>query len=297
MATARTVLQSIASQVSTVTAGIIVNGLAAPVVGGVGWPSTKVLQDIPKGATTVFGVFDRGGSRNTTRWPRIFAVPDVVTAAGISVASYTGGSPMMSTPAVLTLTGTPIANDAVVFQFGNFVGAPEGFSGGSVVVGYVSQGSDTLSTFATALAAQISTITGLSAVASAGVITITNTTGNKIYSTAAVGNQVLRTNEYNRISRRVGVAFWCPSEVYRQAITDVFESQLAQLRNMYGFQLANNEWVRVEYDHDIYIDDQQLQSVFRRDFFMNCEYGVTGTETAWPVLGGAFTLTVQDPTN
>lgn len=288
MATARAVMNKLASIMAPVVAGIQVSGQSAPVTFGIGWPSTNKIQDVPKASAGVFtslcGIFDRGAGNNTTRWPVIAAVPDVVGACGL-VCDLVDNSPLLTT-ATLTLTGSPNTNDTVVFQYGNGVVLSPGYLESTALVGYKALVSDTLATFATALAAAISTIAGLTAVSSGGVISITSTNA-PTYAVANAANQSVRTNEYNRLNRHLAVTFWCPSELHRQALTDPIESFLVQTRSSYGFQLANGEWVRLMYERDAYIDDAQLQSIFRRDFFMECEYGLTGSVLAYPILGAS----------
>lgn len=284
MATANQVLTALAGKVVTATTGL------SSLLTAVGWPPANLIQDTAKGAYSVCGVFDRGVTVNTQRWPRITACNDVNVAPGVSVVSFTGASPLETT-ATLTLSGTPTINDTCVVQVGNGVGVV-GEAVTSAVAGYKAVLGDTLSTFATALAGQISLITGLSASASSGVITITSSLP-PTYLQANIANQGTRTTEYTRIARHIAIVFFCPNEPTRQQLTDPVESMLAQLRSFYGFTLANGEWVRVLYERDLYSDDHQLQNVYRRDFFLECEYGITGTEPVYPVLGDVFSVTLE----
>jgi hypothetical protein len=285
MATARNVLDALNQFVLTICSSLV----PAPGVlrSAVGWPPMPKLQAIPQSQDVLVSVFDRGVSLNTTRWPIIPASNDIASATGVSVVASANASPLLGGQTlVITCSGTPLVNDTAVLQFGT--------GSGNVLGGYTAVGGDTLSTFVTAWTAAIATsLAGLATVTRIGsIISVTNTSAAQQYCTVNAANLATRNTEYNRLSRHIAVSFFCPTEIVRQAVTDPFESQLAQSRNGYGFQLANTEWVRLMYERDIYIEDQQLQGVFRRDFFMECEYGITGLAIVYPVLGTTSTLTV-----
>lgn len=282
MATTRTVLQELVTQLQAGPDG----GSALPSPPtfslAVGWPPEDAIMSVPKTGHAIGSVFDAGPAPlDRTRWHAIAAVPDTNVAPGVTATLGGSGFLLSGNTATVTIGGTPIAGDAV------------GLQAGSNAASYVATGSDTVDTIATGLASAINTSSlSVTATASGAVVTLT-ATGTTLVS-VATANQGTRTTEYHRISRFVRCRIWCPQETgsnSREAIGDPIDLTLAQLEQDFGFQVPNDEWVRVTYDPgDIYDESLQLKDIYVRDFRVRLEYGVTGTELVYPVVGTNLTF-------
>lgn len=279
MATTRQVLQSLTTEIQGGPDG----GSALPsppdFVLAVGWPPEDAIMSVPKTDNAIAGVFDAGPAPlDHTRWHKIPAVPDTNVTPGISATLSGSGFLLSGNTATLTISGTPKVGDAVGVQVGNNAAS------------YVALSGDTDSTIAAGLAAAVNAASlAATAVAVGPVVTLT-ATGTVLVS-VATGNQGTRTNEYHRICRFVRCRLWCSSEAARESIGDPIDLVLAQLEQDYGFQVPNGEWVRLMYDPgDIYDESLQLKDIYLRDFRVRLEYGVTGTELVYPVVGTGLTF-------
>lgn len=284
---------------------------------GIGWPSVQMLQANVKGANAVVSVYDRKLAKDTTRW-RPIILSDVVTATGIAnIVSGNNIAPAGS--ATITLTGTPVNNDAIsaVIRNPTIPFAPSGggnllLEGGDGILelegggafeleagtaGWtntwavvVSAGpSDTIVTIAAALAAAINADPLLSqwvsASATGPVVTVTSLlTRGTLVLNSYVGNNGLRTTEVARRSRMMQIVVWTPTEEIRQAVGDPIETLIAGLQNNFGIQFPDGTFGRVAYGSDFYLEDDTLQDTYRRDFLFSVEYGITQQDQLYSVL-------------
>lgn len=283
MATARQVLDGLVTQLTP-----LFTGFTPTVYCGVGWPSERAIAQVTQGGSSLVAVYDGDGTRNTTRWNRIQATP--VTAApapGVTSALNTGFLSPNGGTLTITLSGTPNAQDAVVFQ-------AQGPTAYALLGTATAVASETLDSLAAALANSINTGTYanplVTATANDAVITITNESALPYVCSTGTANQGSVLWENRRVERHVRVIGWTQNEVIRQAVTDPIDSTLAQLENYFGYYLATGESVRVMYRSDSYVEDAQLSDVYRRDFRVSLEYGTTQLDTLYPVLANAFTF-------
>ena len=272
MATTRTVLQAMVSQIAAVTPSSPSFSLA------VGWPPEDAIMSVPKTGYAVGGVFDAGPApADRTRWHAITAVPDTNSVPGLTAVLSGSGFLSSGQHATVTIGGSPIVNDAVGIQCG--------YQAATVVA----TNGDTTTTIAAGLAAAVNASSVAATATSAGAV-LTLTATSSIPVSVATSNIGTRTTEYHRITRFVRCVIWCPSEATRESIGDPIDLLFAQLEQNYGFQVTNGEFVRVLYDQgDLYDESLQLKDIYRRDFRTKLEYGVTGTSSIYPVVG--FNLT------
>jgi hypothetical protein len=208
-------------------------------------------------------------------------------APGVTAALNTGFLKPNGSTVTATLSGTPNVNDAVVFQ-AETVFAP------AVLASATAVASESLTTLAAALTTQINSgpyANALVTATSTGpVITITNNSATGYNCGVNSGNVGSVLWENRRVERHVRVISWTKTEVIRQQVSDPVDGLLAQLENYWGYHLATGEGVRLIYRSDSYVEDAQLSDVYRRDFRISLEYGVTQLDTLYPVLATAFTF-------
>ncbi len=270
MATTAIALSALGAQVAA-SAGLP----ASPALTiGYGWPSESTVMRVATGEVgPLASVYDEGVPRNTTRWHPIPAIADSVVTAGLAAAL---SAAVTSTTATVTLSGTPKANDCVAVGGFNTPLAAQAAS-------YTANATDTLDTIAAGLAAAINAaMTVVTASASGAVVTLTAV--GTVSLSVGVANQGTKTTEFKRVERRVRVVLWTPSEATRQSYGDPIDSQLARLYAGYGFQTVAGDWVRLAYQSDQYVEQEQLRDIYRRDFRLTLEYGVTGQDVLYPVL-------------
>lgn len=264
-------------------------GVSPPVRCGIGWPPLDALQDVAKGNSSLGTLFPVG-SENTTRWAgRTYAQAETITAAGLTATV----SPALVLPggtATITLGGTPGVNDAVVFAGSGPIAVAPTLADAIATTG------ESLSALATALAASINAAAGTLYTATASGAQVTVTNGYTVAANVAVnvGNIGTALRETRRVNRHVQLTFWTRDETTRQAVTDPVDSLLGTLED-FGFYYAGttgaSESVHVKYSSDHYSDEDQLRDVYRRDFHISLEHGVTVLDPLYPVLGVALTFT------
>jgi hypothetical protein len=279
VATARLVWNSLLSQLKTATTGLLVLGNSAPVQCQIDWPSVGAIQNIARGGVLV-SLFDRGESKVTTRWLKFRATPLNINPTGITTRLSMSLIPGTET-ATITLGGIVNANDAVsaVVQSGPT----------TLMAVAIATGADTPTTMATKLATAINEAetlnTWITASVSGSVVTIINNLAVTLKAASNVGNTATRQVEVGRVKRDVQITVWTQIEEAREVIGDVIELLLYQLQTNFGVALADGTYARVVITGDHHSKDTALQDVYRRDFFIDVEYGVTYEEQAWAVLG------------
>lgn len=267
------------SQINTALAA---SSLTADV--GIDWPPKDRLDAISNGACgpgvkPVISIFDAGGIKNSTRNTLLIPVqaPNYGTPGGRLVANRTS----VGEGDVVTLTGSlvPIAFDCFFLALD--------LPNSTLFAEYIANGSDTLTTSLTALTAQINLISGLTAVYSSGPQTITVTLSGSIGGPFNVRTGVVNVGGYvqevERVTRRLQITTWTANTTDRASFGACLENLFANLEVNFGFILADNSWCRVMVGNDMIQKDLQFNNLYRRDFFLDCEYPLTQTIPAWVV--------------
>jgi hypothetical protein len=243
---------------------------------GIGYPPVTAFQNAGRtGGPPVVSIYDRGVAKDTTRWLPKQAVPETITAASITAAL---SNPYTAAGATFTLTfgNTAIANDA----WGMTV---RGGANGPIT--YVASAAETADAFATGVGSAISgAFSNLGVSVSGAVVTVTNNSGAGIAVTSAVGNVVSRMIEVHRTRREAQIIVASNTPDNRDALADPIDVLLGQYEVDFGYQLADDTWVRVWSQGDISLEDNIQHNVFRRDFIVSLEYGVTYLESGYSVL-------------
>ncbi len=220
-------------------------------------------------------IYDRNVAKDVTRWVPKTAVEPVVTAATVTV---TLSNPFVDRSGTATLTFSPSAaiNDA----FGLAVSGA--IYGGAT---YAATAAMTASAFAAAVASAITTaLPEIGAVASGDVVTLTNNSAGTLYLQATVGNQTSFLQEVHRTRREAQIIVAANTPNNRDLLADAIDETLATSEIDFGFTLADGTWVRVWNQGDISLDDNITHNVYRRDFVVGLEYGVTYQDLGYSVL-------------
>ena len=255
-----------------------VQGMPVNVVAAVGWPPIKVLHDIVRqpGLSAAVGIYDMKSASNVTRWsPTV--VSQVMPAAGVTAMLAN-----ITLPTTLTIGGSVNDGDAI----GVTVCLGGGNSGGAVAV--IPAGT-TLSGVASLIASTIAAdpILGPTVIATATgpQVTLTAVDGFPHFVTAATGSVGTQVTEVGRRNRDLQVVVWTGSEPSRQAATDPIEALIASLESSGTWlQLPDGTQGRVKSMNDYYIESGSPADLYRRDFHIQVEYGVTTLDPIYSVL-------------
>jgi hypothetical protein len=271
------IMQQISADLKTII------GTQTPAVAiGIGWPPVETLQGVGQGDGNLITVFDRNPARDSTRWMPFYTgnmvVPDASITTVLGVPQVAAGH-----TTTLTVTGTP--------SFANGDAASLNVNGAGIV--YITVSNDTLNSFTAALAAAINTaFTGVvTASASANVITLTNVSSlsvNLTSLTGAGGNILL---EVERKARSVQVVVWANTMEQRETIAGLIESRFADLQSQFGYTFSDGTMARLTVHSDVNRDDNLLQNVYRRDFVIGLDYGVTVADKVYSVLAQPLNVT------
>ena len=271
MSTWRQVYSGLQSAVSGALTGVT----PAPQV-GIGYPPVTAFQNAGRtGAPPIVSVYDRGVSRDTTRWIPKLAVPEVITAASIT-QSLSNPIIVPGGASTITFGNTAIAQDAwgLVTQ-----------GGVSGVVTYVAASAETADAFASGVATALSGAFGSFGVSVSGaVVTIVNNSTKDVLIQSNVGNVSSSMIEVHRTKREGQIIVAANTPDNRDALADPIDTLLAQMEVDFGYQLSDGTWVRLWSQGDISLEDNIQHNVFRRDFVVTLEYGVTYLETGYSVL-------------
>jgi hypothetical protein len=240
-----------AALVAAITqAAMTANGSTCPVLGGYALrvyrgtpPNTALTQDRGSGVVdiSVFPVPD--ATRNTTRWGTQSFTTGIM--AGLSV-SVTGQTATFSGVAVAGELAGLLVNDQP------FV--------------YRASAGDTAALVAASLAdlvraTQICWLQNAS-LKIPGAVTL-------VARTAGVASVL---QEWARQSQDVRISVWAPSPASRDAVCGALSAALAQISFLL---LADGSSGRLIYRKTASFDDDQVASIYRRDFVFEIEYGTT----------------------
>jgi hypothetical protein len=273
MATAFGALSLLSSLVTQAVQGVLVGG--QPPVVGVGWPNVNALQDVGRTRTALVNIYNRRAQR-TTRWPPMLMAPP--PSVGVTIAPASLEVPAGGT-ATVTLGGSPLANDAVGLTVTHLLQV----SGATVTEAQAVSPSQFASDLATAVNATAPVSSWLAASASGAVVTL-RSLGPAVSVATAAGTQVSAFIEVARELRHCSIHVWTARELDREAVGDPIVASLAQLTSQFGAQFPDGTWARVRYEGDLYVEDDLFKDLYRRDLFVDLEYGITTTELLYSVL-------------
>jgi hypothetical protein len=288
------VMGALAAAVKAATTGLTVGSppVALNVAVGTDWPSINVLQNVANGTSgPVVAVFDRRVGKNSTRWSP-FIYNQVTTAATLTTAVVPASGVVAPLGAcTIDLGGTPGVADAVSCVVTNraLVVSLDGVLGPTMAAQVVSAiAGDTASTMAAKLAAAINgdaTLgTWLSAVAAGPVVTLTSlVAGAPLLVQSFAGNGGSQTRELGRRDRQFSITVWVATLEARRVIVDAIAALIANLQVVF-LTAADGAPVQVLFGNDFDLDDNTLEDVYRHDFLVHVDYGVTTTDQLYAVL-------------
>jgi hypothetical protein len=279
-------------QAALTTPAIVVAGLTVVPATGVGWPPLKVLQDVARAGTAnvPISIYDRKIGRNTTRW-----LPEVVAQTIVPATLTTALSRAIIPP----LTATTITLGATVTP-GDAVSALLSYPGkGSAAQVAVGGSSDTPTTLAAALAAQINADTTLNtwvtATAAGPVVTLSNIMSNVTLGLQSyTGNGGTQTMEIARRERSVQITCWSRTQQIREGVVDPINNMIATDELNFGLTMPDGTVARLCYVNDFDIEDDTLEDVYRHDFMVSIEYPVTVLDQLYAVLAPIVGITVEN---
>lgn len=285
MPTLETILDTVKDNVSSSMSGLKLGDSDLTFLIGKGWPSKKMFDDASKSRLgVVVAVNPNPMVRNVTRWnPQCVQRTAVATALAASVSASVI-EPGESVEVTLSLAPGETAikeNDAVgvPIHLGLF---DEGATAKAVV-------GETLTTLAVKLRDAINARpvlnTWVTATAEGAVVTITNAlgAGKGLKVEAHTGNIATDEYEYARRIRYVDICTWHYSPDARVVTGNKLETTIAQWE--YEWLTDSNGYsLRVESVGDRVSDKDVLSNLYRRDFCLSIEYGVTVQEQLWAIL-------------
>lgn len=249
---------------------VILNG--SPVDGRVfsGWPNPQML-DADMGATPpIFSVsvFPQAGNervttRFTRRWHDLPATPPTITA------TVSNGA--------ITIGGAITAGHYVTVHAGNKPAS------------YAAAANDTLATFATALAAALTTA-GVASSASGPTITVPAAFRDRLtIRTAAPGRSVC---EVSRSDQRYHITIWAPNNAVRAAVAKIVKPALDTIDTL---PLPDNftAWIRLESSSDV--DRAGKANLSCRDLYYWVEYPTTIGMVGYPIT--TFVSKIEQDSN
>lgn len=258
-----------AALVALIAQTLYPNGTAQPSVTGVptviygGWPTASQLD-------TDLGGFANGGTgrlhvtvfptatekRETpyrTQWEELAVTAPTLTATIAAQTVTMGGT--VTTPQNVAL----IVDDAAYV--------------------YAVQGTDTLTTIATALAAMVPGASNAGA-----VITIPNGAAIRAARTGAGGTM---QRETRRLMRVMQITVWADTPANRDATAQAVDVALSGIERI---TLPDQTQGRLLYQSSHQVDAQSKANLYRRDIMYSVEYGTTQTVAATTVIAGEETL-------
>ena len=263
---------------------------------GPGWPTLETLQQqVAQNAQVIVSVYDRGASRDSSRF-MLYTASEFNTVAGVTTSlSSTQLAPLGSV--VITIGGSPVADDAVSFVTQN------GRTVSAAVTAPASAG-ETTTQIAAALAVAINIQaplnTWVSASATGSQVTVTNLGSANLSVSTYAGNIGTRYVEEDRKIRDIQVDVWAPTDAARTATGKLIDTRLAYLDAHFGLQgvgppTDDGTWVRVRDMGDRFIDGDVLKDVYRWMWLVTLEYGQTYAEQLYSVLVFEPTFKVTTP--
>lgn len=276
--------------------GKAIEALSPPFTGQVtiaeGWPAEAfLLQNVAaKGAVSI-SIFDRGPAKNMTRWSPFVAV-EFPHETGITAELSDTVLPDGDT-VTLTLGGVVKQNDAVALT--GFLRGPIVNHGAVAIAGptVVETPQDMAAKLSTAINADPDLSQWMTASVVGAVITLEGINGAPVKLRVAVGNIRIQIVENARFMRELQVVVWAGTPVARGIIGKAISEELAQVYVDFGLKNAIGEWVRIIPFGDLLNDNDATRALYRRDFLVNAEYGITAQQVAYDILSPRPSLTVE----
>lgn len=257
--------------VNAIGAALYPNGSGNPSVTGTatkiypGWPDEIALNaDLAAGVVNISVDNLPGVYRDVTRYKRQWIVPTQVTPT--ITATVIGMT--------ATLSGTITAGHYVTLLAGH------------QAVSYAATANDTLSTIATALAAQF--VAPIVASANGASVTITSGAASLTARTAAPTTGLM---EVQRQQVRMMVTIWAPNNATRAAAGAIVNQTLCATVD---YALPDGFALHLEKALERDTDKDMNRLLYRRDICFDAEYPTTITQPEFPVT--AVETTVQGKT-
>lgn len=304
MANLHQVLGAFQQQLVIVTTGLSVAQLPLRVEVGVHWPPIRTLQYLvklhPPGG--IISVFDRKSAHDSTRWiPSVSVItstPPTLVSSPSTQNVPPGGS------GTVTVSGPVTAGDALsLFMQSAYVMSQQDQGDGTqIFTNLVSQvvsppatasPPDVVSQMVAAVAANPTgpatwaTVTG-----SGSVITVVNNTQRTFSLQSYTGNGGTQITEIARRIRQIQITVWAPTSELINVISNPVEDMIAQIETFRGrfgeyaagltFEDGTTGWVKQV--NDFLVDDSVLSDLYRHDFIVSVDYGVTTVDNLYSVL-------------
>ena len=263
------------------------DGLVSPSSISIGYFGTPIVQSTGQPAeimdlagqvaqSPMVMLYDRGMSRDVTRW-----IPHYVTPWNITTPSITYSPSnllLSSTPNALVFLTSAAVNDAVALNVSSV-----GLSTGVV---YVASGAMSAAAFCAGMAEAVNmSLQGvLSATASGATLLLTNDTTGLLNITVESGNVASALYEVHRVQRNVQIIALANRPSTLDTIGEPIAQLLGELEISYGYELPDTTWVRLINKGDIVLWDNVMHNIARRDWMLTLEYGVDITDMGYAVL-------------
>lgn len=236
------------------------SAVGAPVRVYRGWPNASKLDtDLAAGIVNITVFPQNGQTRNTTRFPLAWQTVAIPTPT-IQVSTASGR-----------------------VTFGGVAGAGNlcGIRSNGVAYAYAAGMTDTPSTIAAALGAQIpgATVSGPVVLSNAGDLL-----------GRVVGNGATQIQETRRQTQLFLISMWCPSPPLRDLVGSTVDGFLAPIEFI---PLSDGTGGRLIYRNSFTNDVPTKDALWRRDLTYSVEYGTTRKQTASEMLWGLGSTVVQ----
>lgn len=269
------------------------NGVVEPANVTIGFPASVVMLSSGQPVTNttnsinslgpLVAIYDRGFSKDTTRWLPRDVVDWAYTAPTVSFSVNSLNIPPLGSGSV-TVTGAAL-NDAIGVQLLNndVLGVTDVFMG---------------ETSASQVAASIASVIGgaftgvLTATSSGGILTVTNISPTVQTVNFAAANMASSLYEVKRTRRSGHVVAMANSPQVLDTIGEPISQMLGYMETTFGYELPDGTYVRVINNADACFWDNALNNIARRDWLVELEYGVTMQDNAYAVLASIFNWSV-----
>lgn len=269
---------------------MMVAGNRVEIRAAIGWPQIDALHNIAKRDEhlALIAVYDRKVSKNSTRWSPITLG---TTPHPTGITSTLSNNVIPGTFSVgLTLGGTVLVNDAVSIILSSV-------SRETTAIVVTAGPQDTPATMAANLAAAVNADPGMSALVFSSVAGAVVTLSSRVYDnllvTSNVGNIADEVREVARRLRQYQIVLWARTEEERIAIGNPLEAMIGLTESQFGLNVGDGTFARLLYVNDHDVDDDTLQDVLRRDFFVSVDYAITTRDVIYSVLAPVPSFSVE----
>lgn len=244
-------------------------------------PSNQQLAQETKcgdASQPLISIFDTKESVKTTRWMP-FRQSQVQPVTGITT-TVSGKILAVSGTQTITIAGSILVNDAISAVVSNGLNTQAAVAKATNL--------DTTTTLATKLAAAVNANslmnTLVSATSTGAVVTITNLSPLSFAFHSKVGNVGVLKMQYGTAKRLIMVTVYANSPDARDMYGQVVMNWAAKYESRYGIQLANGEWIKIEFSGDLPGKDLRMQDLFRWDLALTVEHAITYEELIYTVI-------------